>query len=225
MTPAILYARFSPRPDAAETDSITKQLDRCRAYCIAQDYTLLAEENDAELSGGRADNRPGLQRALALACQHKAVLVCYDLSRLARNTRDAIEIVERLQAAGANLAFLDMKLDTSSPTGRCFFTILAAFAQLYREQIAVRTSAAMLKHQAAGRRMSDRAPYGWKKDPANSAFLVTDPHEQNIIEWIRDKAAQGKPQRQIARALDSQQITCRGHLWHHTQIDRILKRK
>lgn len=32
---ATIYARFSPRPDAAESDSNTKQVERCRAYCVA----------------------------------------------------------------------------------------------------------------------------------------------------------------------------------------------
>ncbi len=46
------------------------------------------------MSGGRADNRPGLQAAIALACKRKAVLVVYKLDRLARNTRDALDVLE-----------------------------------------------------------------------------------------------------------------------------------
>jgi hypothetical protein len=37
MTPAIVYARFSPRPNAGESMSIETQLDRCRAYCKGND--------------------------------------------------------------------------------------------------------------------------------------------------------------------------------------------
>ena len=43
------------------------------------------------------ENRKGLQDALKLACQRKAALVVYSLSRLARSTRDAIDISERLE--------------------------------------------------------------------------------------------------------------------------------
>lgn len=56
---------------------------------------------DEGVSGKRADNRPGLQAALAEACGAKGVLVAYDLRRLGRSTRDAIDIADRLRRAGA----------------------------------------------------------------------------------------------------------------------------
>ena len=67
MPEAVLYARFSPRPSPDECDSVEKQLERCRAYAAGHGYTVVAEHSDKDLSGGRADNRPGLQDAIALA--------------------------------------------------------------------------------------------------------------------------------------------------------------
>ena len=167
MTPAVIYARFSPRPNAEECDSVEKQIERCRAYCAGQGYEVVFERFDKDLSGGRADNRPGLQEAIALACQRKAVLCVYSLSRLARCTKDAIDLAERLNAAGADLAVIQENVNTRSPMGRFIFTLFSALAQLEREQIAERTSSAMLRHQAEGRRMTraDRCPYGWRPDP------------------------------------------------------------
>src|SRR5437762_942346 len=102
MTQAVVYGRFSPRPNPEECDSVEKQLERCRAYCTGHGYEVVAEFHDKDLSGGRADNRPGLQDAIATACRQKAVLCVYSLSRLARCTRDAIDLAERLNAAGAD---------------------------------------------------------------------------------------------------------------------------
>jgi len=121
---------------------------------------------EPEVSGGRADNRPKLQAALDLACKRKATLVVYSLDRLARNVDDARAISKRLEKAGANLAILQMRVDTTTPYGKLFFTIVAAFAEFYREDIAQRTSRAMLKHQADGRRMGrlDRCPFGKMPD-------------------------------------------------------------
>ena len=96
MTPAVIYARFSPRPNAEECDSVEKQIERCRAYCAGHGYTVIAEYCDKDLSGGRADNRPGLQKAIAAACRNKAILCVNALSRLARCTKDAIDLAERL---------------------------------------------------------------------------------------------------------------------------------
>jgi DNA invertase Pin-like site-specific DNA recombinase len=42
---------------------------------------VIGRKHDNDMSGGRADNRPGLQAAIALACKRKAVLVVYRLDR------------------------------------------------------------------------------------------------------------------------------------------------
>ena len=117
-------------------------------------------------AAGRTTGRD-LQKAIAAACRRKAVLVVYSLSRLARCTKDAIDLAERLNAAGADLAVIQENVNTRSPMGRFIFTLFSALAQLEREQIADRTSTAMLRHQAKGRRMTrpDRCPYGWRVDP------------------------------------------------------------
>src|SRR4029079_2379101 len=99
MANAVVYGRYSPRPDAEECASIEVQFDRCRAYARAHGYDVAAEYADPELSGGRADNRHGLHATRDHACRTKAVLCVYKFDRLARNPRDAIEIADRLQAA------------------------------------------------------------------------------------------------------------------------------
>ena len=198
---AVLYGRFSPRPSPEECDSVEKQLERCRAYCHGHGYTVVSEHHDKDLSGGRADNRPGLQEAIAAACARKAILCVYSLSRLARCTKDAIDLAERLNAAGADLAVIQENVNTRSPMGRFIFTLFSALAQLEREQIAERTSTAMLRHQAKGRRMTrpDRCPYGWRPDPADPAGLIEDAQEQAAIVRIREDRRQGRGFREIAR--------------------------
>jgi DNA invertase Pin-like site-specific DNA recombinase len=223
---AVLYGRFSPRPNPEECDSVEKQLERCRAYCAGHGYTVLSAHEDKDLSGGRADNRPGLQQAIATACARKAVLVVYSLSRLARCTRDAIDLAERLSAAGADLAVIQENVNTRSPMGRFIFTLFSALAQLEREQIGERTSSAMLRHQAKGRRMTrpDRCPYGWRPDPANPGRLVEDAQEQAAIALIREMHRRGKGLRAIARALDRAGMGCRGRHWSHSAVRSVLRR-
>jgi DNA invertase Pin-like site-specific DNA recombinase len=68
--------------------------------------------------GGRAKNRPHLQAALAYVCKLKGTLVVYSLDRLARNVGDARAISKRLEKADANLAILQMRVDTTTPYGR-----------------------------------------------------------------------------------------------------------
>ena len=226
MTRAVLYARFSPRPSPDECDSVEKQLERCRAYAKGHGYTVAAEHHDKDLSGGRADNRPGLQRAIAAACKLQAVLVVYSLSRLARNTRDAIDLAERLNAAGADLAVITENVNTRSPMGRFIFSLFAALAQLEREQIAERTSSAMLHHQAKGRRMTrpDRCPYGWQPHPVDTGLLIQHAEEQEAISRIRESWQRGGGMREIARMLNRAGNECRGKPWTHSAVRSILRR-
>ena len=243
MTGACIYTRFSPRPKekAEECDSIEKQRERCEAYCKANDYSVVAVYEEREVSGGRADNRPQLQAALDHVCKLKGTLVVYSLDRMARNVDDARAISKRLEKADANLAILQMRVDTTTPYGKLFFTIVAAFAEFYREDIAQRTSKAMLRHQAHGRRMTrmDYFPYGKMPDwngPMHEASdengnkvlrpaqLIDCPEEQAIIDRICLEREQGKGLREIARLLDAEGITCRGRRWHHSTIKTILSR-
>jgi site-specific DNA recombinase len=226
-TVAVVYARFSPRPNADECDSVEKQAERCRAYCAGHGYHVIGQHSDKDLSGGRADNRPGLQEAIALACRRKAVLCVTSLSRFARNTKDAIDLAERLNAAGADLAVIQENVNTRSPMGRFIFTLFSALAQLEREQIAERTSTAMLRHQSNGRRMTHaaRCPFGKQPDPLDPARLIDHPEEQAAIAAIRAARGRGKGFKAIAALLQSQGLACRGERWHHTTVRAILRRE
>jgi site-specific DNA recombinase len=224
-TNAVLYARFSPRPGAQTCESVEKQLERCRAYCHGHDYKVIAEFHDKDLSGSRADNRPGLQEAIARACRQRAILCVYSLSRLARCTRDAIDLAEKLSAAGADLAVIQESVNTRSSMGKFIFTLFAALAQLEREPIAERTSTAMLRHQANGRRMTHAAccPFGKQPDPADPARLIDHPAEQRAIATILAARAKGKGLKAIAGLLEAAGIPCRGERWHHTTVRSILR--
>lgn len=219
---AILYSRFSPRPEGETSESIELQQEKSEAYCTAMSHVIIARYADREISGARADNRPGLQDALQLALTRRALLVCYSLSRLARNTRDALAIIDQLHAAGAHLALLDVNLDTSTPTGRCVFTILAAVAELERQQTAQRTSDAMRRHQAQGKRMSRYLPYGYRLEHDQ---LVPDAGEREVIAQVCSLKAEGFSLRQIGVLLEKQGHGCRGRAWHHSTIKKIIERE
>ena len=137
------YVRVSTGKQAEEGVSLEAQEARIRAWCQAQGHELAATEVDAGLSGGRADNRPALQAALAAVCRAKGVLVVYSLSRLARSTRDALDIAERLHDAGANLVSLTESIDTTTAMGQFVFEVLAAVAALERNLISERTTMAI----------------------------------------------------------------------------------
>jgi len=166
-------------------------------------------------------NRPGLLEALDHTCRQQAALVFYSLSRLARNTKEAIEIAERLKSAGADMVSYQEKIDTTSSYGKFIFTIFAALAELERNQIAERTKDAMLFHQSNGRRMSKLPPFGWSVNPDDPAMLIENPTEQAAISRIVEMRKQGMGYRTICRWLKDNGYP---GSWHHQKVKRILQR-
>ena len=80
-----------------------------------------------EKQSGRNDDREQLQRCLD-ALQDGDSLVITKLDRLARSTRDLLNIMSRLDKMNVKLVVLDQQIDTSTPTGMLLFTMLGAIA-------------------------------------------------------------------------------------------------
>jgi len=127
MATAIGYIRVSTEGQAQDGVSLDAQRAKIEAWCELNDYTLDAVHVDAGISGKSADNRPGLQAALA-DCRKGSALVVYSLSRLARSTKDTISISDRFAKTGADLGSLSEKIDTTAAAGKMVFRMLAVLA-------------------------------------------------------------------------------------------------
>mgnify|MGYP001584781840 FL=1 len=101
---------------------------------------------------------------------------------------------------------------------------LQVFAEYERKVIAIRTRVAMLRHQATGRKMSAKLPYGWAENPDDPARMVKDAEEQAVIRRIVQLDTEGLGLREIARELDDEGIDCRAGVWYHTTVKGILDR-
>ena len=85
------------------------------------------------LSGKNA-NRPELQHMMDYVRQGDTVVV-ESISRFARNTRDLLDMVERLTAKGVEFVSQIEAIDTSTPTGKFMLTVFGAVAELEREYL------------------------------------------------------------------------------------------
>lgn len=226
MQNAIGYLRVSTAGQVEDGVSLDAQRAKVEAWALANDYELLGVQVDAGLSGGRADNRPGLQKAIAEACRHKAALVVYSLSRLARSTRDTLAIGEQLDRAGADLVSLSEKIDTTSAAGKMVFRMLAVLSEFERDQISERTKSALQHMRAQGCRVSGRIPYGFDLD-SDGKRLVPNEAEQTGIATMRRLRAEGQSLRKIAEALRAEGIeTKSGNLsWTAQALKVILDRQ
>lgn len=85
-----------------------------------------------EKISGKNTDRPEYQKMMAEVKEGDVIYV-HALSRLARNARDLLNIQHELQEKGVNLVSNKENIDTTTPTGRCFFGMLAVMNQFERE--------------------------------------------------------------------------------------------
>ena len=83
---------------------------------------------------GKNMDRPELKRMLNFVREGDMVVV-ESISRFARNTRDLLELVERLTAKGVEFVSKKEAIDTTTPSGKFILTIFGAVAELEREYI------------------------------------------------------------------------------------------
>jgi DNA invertase Pin-like site-specific DNA recombinase len=134
------YARVSTREGQQVLD---RQVDALHAAGCERVY-------DDRGSGAGAD-RPGLKACLDYL-RKDDVLVVLDLDHLGRRAGDLIRLVDELEGRGVGFRALNAAFDTTTPAGRAFLQIQAAFAEMERNLIRQRISEGIAAARARGRK-------------------------------------------------------------------------
>lgn len=87
-----------------------------------------------EKISGKSMNRPKLKEMLEFVRSGDTVFI-HDFSRLARSTKDLLEIVEQLNEKGVHLVSNKENIDTSTPTGKLMLTMIGAIAEFERQNL------------------------------------------------------------------------------------------
>ena len=219
-----LYIRVSTERQKEEGYSLDAQQSRLQSYCDAQGWTVSPAHIyiDAGISG-KSTARPAFQAMLKAAQAGQiARIVVTKMDRLARNTQDLLETVNRLQSFGCALVLLDLNIDTGTPTGMLVATVLGGIAQWEREQIAERVKSGKVQKAAQGGDNGRYCPLGYSF--TDGRYSVEE-SAAAVVRSIFAEFTTGQTQTltAIASRLNAQGApTARGGKWYPATIRYIL---
>jgi site-specific DNA recombinase len=222
------YARVSTLEQARHGESLETQKQRIRRFLDRPGVDLVDIIVDDGKSGKNLD-REGFQEVLRRLRTGEADGLCVSrLDRMTRRVRHLIILVEDVfLKKGRHLLSVAEQIDTNTPVGRACLAIIAALAQLEREQIAERVHEVLQEKIRRGER-AGAVPYGFELDPADPSGkkLLSNPDEQAVIELQKTLRAQGWSYKRIADELSGKGIPTKSgnSKWIHTAVRRILNR-
>ena len=153
-----------------------------------------------EKISAKTANRPLLQQMLEYVREGDTIYI-KDFSRLARSTKDLLEIAENLSNRGVKLISLKEDLDTSTPTGKLMLTMLGAINTFERENLLERQregiAIAKRKGLYKGRKAIKRPPnweevynlYATRRLSANEAIQRTGLKRNTFYKFINEEMA------------------------------------
>ncbi len=212
------YARVSSEAQRDNT-SLAVQQEAIERYCEQNGHVLAAWYQDVE-SGETIDRREGFCWALTTVSESADGLLVYRLDRLTRSVFDAERLKMTFIKQNKMLLSVFDNIDLKSDDGELVFTISAAIAQLERKRLNTRCQVGRKKKQADGGYIGGRPAFGYA---SYRKTLIEVPHEQAIIQMIRQLYKDSWPPAQIARHLNQTGIPSKTRsAWSVATIQRIL---
>ena len=231
MSKAIIYLRVSTDEQAKDGVSLDAQKEKCKAYCVAHDYEVVAILSD-EGHSGKDLYREGIQEAFSMLEDKEAdTFLVLQIDRMTRSIQDIGKILHHKENHGWQLASVKENLDTSTAGGRMVLNMITTLNQWYREDVAEKTKTALQHKRSKGEKIGGTREFGYdvkerqSGDKVKKVYKKND-REQKIIKLLKTLRDDGMTLQAIAKELKRRKIkTVSGKTtWGLWTISKLLKR-
>ncbi|MCM1232328.1 MAG: recombinase family protein [Ruminococcus flavefaciens] len=201
-----IYPRKSVYRD--NSDSVSVQIQLCKDYAgvIFKDHEISFKIYDKDEGfSGKNMNRPSFRELMEDVRNNVLnVVMVYKLDRISRNVQEFSAMYDIFQQHDVSFVSVKESFDTTTPMGRTVMYILAAFAQLERENTSERVTDNMQALGASGKWTGGKLPSGMTSvrrqiGDKEHSYLMVDKDTIGLVKLLFGLMAQGYPITKIER--------------------------
>lgn len=214
----VVYARYS---SAGQNDqSIDGQVKKCREFAEQRGFRVVKEYADRALSGRHAETRPAFQQMIADAKKKTfQYILVWKLDRFARNRYDSAIYKKDLRKYGVRVLSCTEGIDEGNES-ILLEAILEAMAEEYSRQLSQNVRRGMRQNAEKGLSLGGSTLFGYRLQDKRYAI---DEHEAQVVRFIHEEYAAGKPSREIIADCESRGYrTRRGNAFDMNAIARMI---